>query len=190
VRFAPGSTGLKTLSETLFSNAVPVPINILGRGASEQTLNGTFDAYPTSTAKIPTSWVAANFASTDGRDPLNKKAGAAGVRIGGVSGKVKTLTQTLSISGAATDSFLLSLWVKAASVPTSAGAFKIEVSLMNGASLVKKQTITFTNGSYTYALKSSSFTAGGTYNKVIIKLTYSKASGKAYFDELSLLKSP
>ena len=121
---------------------------------------------------------------------VTKEEGAASVWIRNTSAITKTLTQTRNVSGAKGSTFLLSLWGKGQEIPTTAGVVQAQVLLYNGAILVQAKSITLPNGSYGFTRKALVFTAPGSYNRIVIKLLYSKRSGSVWFDGLSLLRSP
>jgi hypothetical protein len=190
--FAPTAASTMTSYMNIPDNAAgnPHKITLSGKGGTEQSLNGGFNMYPTTTAKIPTYWSAVNFAATDGKDTINKIEGTASVKIANTSVRTKTLSQTRSISGIKGNTFLFSLWGKAQSIPTTTGVAQAQVLLYNGTKLVQAQTITFPNGTYIFTKKTLTFTASGAYTQIVIRLIYSKGSGSIWFDGLSLLKSP
>jgi hypothetical protein len=154
----------------------------------ELAKNGGFNTYA-GTSKVPTGWVkSSNFAGTDGKDTKTFKEGTASVKLGGETGKVKTLTQTLKISGAAKNPFTFSYWVKASSMPSS-GLCQVEVSFYNGTKLTGTKTLKCPTGAkYNWKQVKMNFTAPSAYTKTIIKFTYSKASGTVWFDLASLLR--
>ena len=154
----------------------------------EIALNGGFNTY-VGTSKIPQNWVAANFASTDGKITTVKKEGTASVKISNTTAKTKTLTQTLNLSGGADDEFGFSFWAKGVSIPV-AGICRAQVFLYNGAALVTTKTVNCSTGTYGFTQKSLFFLSPGSYTRVVIKLTYAKATGTIYFDGLSLMKAP
>ncbi len=155
---------------------------------AERALNGGFNTYA-GTSKVPTSWVkSTNWATTDGKDTSFKKDGIASVKIGGQTGKTKTLTQTLSLSGVTGDSFTFSFWERGSSIP-AAGLCKAEVMLYQGTALKLTKTINCRTGTYNaFEKKTLTFNATSSYTKVVIKFTYSKASGTIWFDLVSLIK--
>jgi hypothetical protein len=169
-------------------NADATPASYTWTVQAERALNGGFNTYA-GTSKIPTSWVkSSNWATTDGKDTLVKKEGAASVKIAGESGKTKTLTQTLNFSGVTGDSLTFSFWEKGASIP-AAGLCKAEVLLYQGTALKLTKTINCRTGTYAaFEKKTITFTATSSFNKVVIKFTYSKASGTVWFDLVSLIK--
>jgi len=151
----------------------------------EQILNGGFNTYPTTKSKIPTSWKAINFSTTDGKNTSVKQEGTASIRITG-TGVSKTLSQTLLLSGSSGDAFTFSYWVKGSAIPT-AGVCRAQILFYNGATLnPTKKTVNCGNGTYTFKQKDLSFTAPGDYTKIIVRFTYSKASGRVWFDAVSL----
>ncbi len=190
--FKPTSAGLKSGYISVPDNAAGHPhhIPLTGKGGLEVSVNGGFNSYPSSTARIPTSWNAVNFASTDGKNTLYKYEGTASVKIANTSARSKTLTQTRVAAGAASDTFLLSAWAKGASIPTTSGLVQVKVMLYNGTTLVLTKTLVFPAGTYPFTRKSLSFAAGHAYTAIRITVLYSKATGGAWFDGLSLLRSP
>ncbi len=54
----------------------------------------------------------------------------------------------------------------------------------------QNKVMTFPNGTYSSVPRSLSFVAPAPYNKVVIRLVYTKSNGTAWFDALSLLRSP
>jgi hypothetical protein len=100
----------------------------------------------------------------------------------------KTLSQTLLFSGSTGDAFNFSFWVKGKSIPT-AGVCRAQVLFYNGTTLNPvKPTINCVKGTYAFTQKSLPFTAPGDYTKIIVRFTYSKASGTAWFDAVSLTR--
>jgi hypothetical protein len=156
----------------------------------EQALNGGFNTYA-GTSRIPKYWTAVNFATTDGKDTTaaNRKEGIASVKIANTAAKIKTLTQTLStLSGAAGDPFVFSYWVKGSVLP-AAGLCQAQVLFYNGAAPVGTKTLACGSvGTFAYKQRKLIFTAPAAYTQVMIKFTYSKASGTVWFDLASLLK--
>jgi murein DD-endopeptidase MepM/ murein hydrolase activator NlpD len=153
----------------------------------ETAKNGGFNLYPAG-KKVPTNWVAALFATTDGKDTAVRKEGVASVKIAGATGKVKTLTQAVTMSGPVGDTFTFSYWVKANQF-SIAGLCQAQVSFYSGSALKGTKTVKCPTGT-TYAWKQAklSFTAPAAYTKVMIKFTFSKASGTVWFDLVSLAR--
>jgi hypothetical protein len=156
--------------------------------ATQRAKNGGFNTY-ISTSKIPKYWVkSATFASTDGKDTSIKKEGSASVRISGATGKTKTLTQTLSLSGVKGQPFTFSYWVKGSAMPTKGSCYG-QVLFYYGSTLKGTKTLKCPTGAtYTWKNVKLNLTAPATYNKVLIRFTYSKASGRVWFDLASLLR--
>jgi hypothetical protein len=184
-------TGTSNNSSMASTNSLVMPagnrtvnVNYLAQRAK----NGGFNTY-IGTSKIPKYWSKSlTFASTDGKDTSTKKEGTASVRISGAAGKTKTLTQTLSLSGTKGQPFTFSYWVKASAMPT-AGSCYGQVLFYYGTSLKGTKTLRCPTGAtYTWKQVKLNLTAPATYNKVLIRFTYSKASGRAWFDLASLLR--
>jgi hypothetical protein len=153
----------------------------------ERLTNGGLNTY-SGISRVPTSWAAATFAATDGKDTTAKKEGTASVKIAGAPARTKALTQTLNLSGVSGDKLTLSFWAKGTSIPI-AGACKAEVSLYNGATLVTTKTVNCSTGTYAaFQKKTITFNATSAYTKVVVKFTYAKASGTIWFDGVSLIK--
>ncbi len=155
---------------------------------AERAKNGGFNTY-TGTSKIPTNWVKNTaFAATDGKDTKIKKEGTASVKIAGQSGKTKTLTQTLTLSGVTGDNLTLTFWARGSAIP-AAGTCKADVLIYSGSTLKQTKTINCSNGTYsTFQKKTLSFNAAANFTKVVIRFTYAKASGTVWFDGVSLMK--
>ncbi|MBI5934097.1 MAG: choice-of-anchor D domain-containing protein [Chloroflexi bacterium] len=191
VRFDPSASGIRTAIISIANddaNENPYNFTIQGLGTQERAINGGFNLY-SGTSKIPTNWVkSATFATTDGKDTSFKKEGSASVKIGGQTGKTKTLTQTLNLSGNSGDQFIFSFWERGSSIP-SAGLCKAEVLLYQGTALKLTKTINCRTGTYAaFEQKMLTFNATSAYTKVEIKFTYSKSSGSIWFDLVSLIK--
>lgn len=152
--------------------------------------NSGFNVYPTTASKIPSNWTAANFAGTDGKNIIVRKEGVASVKITGAAGKVKTLTQTLTLGYLARKPFTFSFWVKGSFIPPTVGACMGQVTFYNGNTLLASQTKTITCplGTYAFQKRTATFNVTETFTKVVIKFAYSKASGTVWFDAVSLLR--
>jgi len=154
--------------------------------SKERILNGGFNTYA-GASKIPASWKAVNFSMADGKTATVKQEGAASVRIRG-AGINKTLSQTLMISGLKDDAFIFSFWVKGRFIPT-AGVCRAQILFYNGATLnPTRKTVNCGNGTYAFKQKPLSFNAPGDYTKIVVRFTYSKASGWVWFDAVSLVR--
>jgi uncharacterized repeat protein (TIGR02543 family) len=150
--------------------------------------NGGFNLYK-GASKIPLNWVKnLSFGSKDGKDTKVKQEGLASVRMAGSVDKVKTLTQTLYLSGTPGQPFTFSYWVKASLMP-KAGVCQGQVLFYNGKKLVGTKTLKCPTGkTYDWTHMTLELTAPPAYTKVLIKFTYSKSGGKVWFDWVSLLK--
>jgi len=155
----------------------------------ERAKNGSFETY-IRTSRIPKDWKAVKFGLLDGKDKLVKKVGKVSVKIVGAGTATKTLTQTLTLGGAAGDAFAFSYWVKGSKLPKT-GTCQIQVMLYNGAALAgPAQTVKCpTMATFNWKkMPTLNFTAPAAYTKVVIKITVKKTSGTVWFDGVSLLK--
>jgi len=157
-----------------------------GETYEQAIINGGFNNYPAG-KKIPTNWKAVKFSTGDGKNTTYKQEGAASVKING-TGVSKTLSQTLMLNGSTGDPFTFSFWVKGSAIPT-AGVCRAQILFYNGATLnPTRKTVNCGNGTYGFKQKTLSFTAPGDYTKIVIRFTYSKASGRVWFDAVSLVR--
>ena len=193
VTFSPTSSGVKNGSVSIPSNASSSPnsVSLTGTGVTqiqEQIKNGGLNTY-TGTSKIPTNWTkSATFSASDGKDTSTKKEGLASVKIAGQSGKTKTLTQTLNISGNSGDAITFTFWARGSSIPT-AGICRGQVILYDGSTMKTTKSVNCRTGTYaSFQKKTLTFNATSAYTKIVIKFTYSKASGAIWFDLISLTK--
>jgi len=168
------------------NNAVSLSLQIFT--PTEIALNGGFNTYA-GTSMVPQNWVAVNFAGTDGKNTVSKKEGTASVKISNTTAVTKTLTQSLTLSGSAGDEFWLSFWAKGVSIPAT-GVCRVQVLLYNGSTLKMAKTVNCTTGSYVFTQRKMNFTSTSAYTKVIIRLTYAKATGAIFFDGLSVMQAP
>ena len=103
------------------------------------------------------------------------------------NGTKKTLTQTLTLSGSAGDGLAFSFYVKGSSIP-QAGKCNGVLTLSNAGIAVDTKPLNCPKGTFGFKLMTLAFNASGAYNKVVIKFTYSKASGTVWFDAVSLVR--
>ncbi len=144
--------------------------------------NGGFNTY-SGTSKIPTYWTAVKFGTTDGKN-ITRKEGTAAVLIVGKSGLIKTLSQTILRNGGR-ESFTLSFWAKGSSIPV-AGLCNAQVFFYNGAVLAGSKTVNCKTGTYSWVQTRTTIAAPLAYTKIVVKFTYSKASGSIWLDLFSL----
>jgi hypothetical protein len=138
---------------------------------------------------IPIAWQALNFSATDGKSTAAVKEGTASIKIDGASGISKTLYQVLLISGEAGDEYYFGYWVKGTAIPADANFCRGQVFVYNDDTLVTAQTIDCPIHTYAeFQKKSLAFTVPGAYNKAVVRFTYSKPTGRVWFDTVSLVK--
>jgi hypothetical protein len=166
----------------------PASVTVTTSLGIERIKNGGFNLYR-GAGKIPLNWVAVNFKTTDGKDGTTAHEGVASVKISGTPGKIKTLTQTLALSGAAGNSFTLSFWTKGRAI-AGRGVCSAQVILYWGSVATYTKTVNCAIGTYPAFRKTTVSFINPTYpyTKVVIKLTYAKTSGTIWFDAISLMR--
>ncbi len=144
--------------------------------------NASFEAG----TKVPRFWRASRFGRTDGRSRLQKKFGAFSVQIAGTTA-VKSMTQSIPLSGAAYDSFVLSGWSRA-NKPRGAGIYELSarISYADGTSGLYRMS--FTKRTHNWEYKERAFVAAKDYVGVDVTLTYGKNAGTAWFDGVQLVR--
>lgn len=181
----------KLLTKTSFSQTPYAIVAVPGKSIPPDLIiqNGGFNGYTTNTAMIPIAWQALNFSATDGKSTTAVKEGTASVKIDGASGISKTLYQVLLISGEAGDAYTFAYWVKGTAIPADAKFCRGQVFVYNDDILVTAQTIDCPIHTYAeFQKKSLAFTISGAYNKAVVRFTYSKPTGRVWFDTVSLVK--
>ncbi len=186
-------SGLAATVHTFTVRAVDSASNIDSTPASytwtiqkQRLLNGSFEKYSKKTPKIPASWKAAKFALTDGKS-TTKKTGKYALAITGAAVTKKTLSQQVILSGVAGETFTLSFWSKGSAVP-KAGLCQAQVLFYVGKTLKGKSPAVKCPAKSAWKLATKTFTSPVAYNNIIVKFTYSKASGTIYIDLASLIK--
>jgi hypothetical protein len=155
---------------------------------TERVTNGGFETY-IGKSRIPQGWTASKFAKTDGKGLDDMREGDASVKIvGPKKSPLKSLKQTLTLSGAIGDAFTLSYWVKGTTLPTK-GICMVQVELYNGAVLATPAyKLRCPSGTFDWRQRTLKFTAPVAYTSVVVKVVYSKISSSVWFDGVSLIK--
>ncbi len=133
----------------------------------------------------PDSWTIAGFnAASDKRDCAVRKAGTCSLMLTG-NGATKTVTQTITQTGAANHHFTYSLWTKTSSVPAGSIA-RLQVKFYNGSSPLIARTVNIPVGTHGFTKATGSFDTPWVYTKVVYQITFRAASGAAWFDTAAL----
>jgi hypothetical protein len=149
--------------------------------------NGSFevDVEPDT---VPDGWTAVGFSTGDKRACNKAAVGSCSMRFMG-GGGTSSLTQTLEIGGAAGEAYTLYFKVKAANLPT-AGAFKVMATL-NYVDLTKKNfSVTLPSGTYSFKDFQKAITAEKDYSSLTLKITFPKATGQAWVENVVLAPAP
>lgn len=153
--------------------------------SQERVLNGGLNTYA-GTSKIPTRWAAYQFGATDGKDVTVKYEGTASVKIVGVSGKLKALTQNRLTSGVGGESFTYSFRVRGQSIPKTGAVCEGMVILFNGGVETYRKTLKCPTGSFAFRYRSVTFTAPVAFDKIVIRFRLNSA-GTIWLDSISLV---
>jgi hypothetical protein len=168
---------------------VVIPEGPCGGGSGELIANGSFETDGNGDS-VPDGWTAKNMQINTNDDivcgPFS--AGACSFTILG-NGKGKTLIQQINVPGAATDTFTLSFDTQGTSVPNK-GNYLVDVKFYytNGTKKsFKLKVVAPFPGTFTHY--SLPITITRPYNRIDVTVQYSKASGRVWFDAMSLLKN-
>jgi hypothetical protein len=156
-----------------------------GIALQERILNGGVNTYA-GTSNVPTNWRAYQFGAADGKDETVKYEGTASVKIVGVSGTLKALTQTLSRSGVGGESFTFSFRVRGQSIPATGAVCDGMAILWNGGVETYRTTLKCPTGSFAFRSRSVTFTAPGAFDKIIIRFRFN-STGTIWLDTVSLM---
>jgi hypothetical protein len=159
---------------------------LLGVVLQERTLNGGVNIYA-GTSKIPTSWRAYQFGTNDGKDVNVKYEGTASVKIVGVAGLLKTLTQTASMAGSGGEAFTYSFRVRGKSIPTLGAICDGRVILYKDGAAIYQKVVKCPTGTFAFKKMSVTFTSPGAFDKVVVRFRFN-STGTIWLDALSLMK--
>jgi hypothetical protein len=173
------------------SNA-PTSVNQVGliaHGMLSRLKNNGFNTYAKTTDTVPTSWLAQNFASTDGKDLVTKKEGTASIKMGNIAAKTKSISQEIPLPlGGVGDMFLLSYWVKGSGQPTT-GLCQAVVIFYNETTQAGSVKLPCgSTGSYAFKQVQLFFHAPGPHTRAVVKMMYTKPQGAVWFDQVSLFR--
>ncbi len=149
-------------------------------------INSGFEGY-TGLSKLPNFWTTQSFSTLDGKSTV-RKIGAYAIKINGAPAKTKTLTQTKYFSGYAGDLLTFSYWIKGNSIPVANGKCMGQIFLYNGAILKSTKTLPCPTGTYEFAQQKITISSPSVYTRAVIQFTFSKPSGAAWIDTVSLTR--
>jgi hypothetical protein len=154
--------------------------------SQELVVNGGFDSYQ-GVSKTPINWRAVGFTSYDGKDTTVKYDGTASVRIIGSSSTLKTLLQTLPVSGNAGDSLTYSFWVRGNSIPAQGAICDGTVFLYKAGVVIGRETLRCPTGTFGFKSLKLTFAAPDSFDQVVIRFRF-KSAGRVWLDGMSLVK--
>ncbi len=149
-----------------------------------------------------TSWTAASSLTTDdGLDSTYNNGGSYSYKIKGAASADKYIRQTVNVSGSEKDTYILSGYAKANSIPIDSEKgrrfdFSVRVTYADGSSVIKKP-LEFNDDVTAWQYSSGAFTLSDNdpeVEKVTESITvycgYRKQENTCYFDDISLIKEP
>ncbi len=137
---------------------------------------------------LPAGWQGRNLSATDALDGTSRATykGRPSLRMTGVAGVTKQLTQTIHVSGAAGSLFVFEAVSKAAGTSPKGGAYQIEVRIVFTDGTSRAFPVTFTKGTHDWERFGISFPAPSAFKEVIISITYANQTGIVWFNGLHL----
>ena len=148
-----------------------------------------------------TSWTAASSLTTDdGIDSTYNNGGSYSYKIKGAASADKYIRQTVNVSGSEKDTYILSGYAKANSIPVDSETgrrfdFSVRVSYDDGSSVIKKP-LEFNDDVTAWQYSSGAFTLSDetdenkTPQSITVYCGYRKQENTCYFDDISLIKEP
>ena len=149
-----------------------------------------------------TSWTAASSLTTDdGVVSTQNNGGSNSYKIKGAASADKYIRQTVNVSGSEKDTYILSGYAKANSIPIDSEKgrrfdFSVRVTYADGSSVIKKP-LEFNDDVTAWQYSSGAFTLSDNdpeVEKVPESITvycgYRKQENTCYFDDISLIKEP
>jgi uncharacterized repeat protein (TIGR01451 family) len=166
-----------------------LPLHGVGLDGTELLTNFSFEK-DVNRDRVPDDWKKASaWTLNDGRNCTVKRTGACSLRFTGTSG-LKSLQYVVLKSGVAGDDFLLTVWSRASTVPSTAKYYRIRLEIYNGTTLVGSKTFNFAKGTHAFVQGRLPLTAAADYTKIIVKIEFQAASGTVWFDDASLRWAP
>ena len=144
---------------------------------------------------IPNGWSSLNCTTDDGvtyREVYGRALNLdlAVFKICGAAGVTKKASQTIKISGTSGNSFILSGWAKADSVPINSDReFNIQLVFNNSSgTAVQTETVKFNPGCSDWQYASGPVVAKSDYASVTVSVVYNNNANTALFDGIQLYK--
>jgi parallel beta-helix repeat protein len=145
--------------------------------------NGSFEGGD----RIPEPWLGKKLGKKDGRDCEKAKTGSCSFKITG-SRAGKFLVQTREISGPAGSPLLLSGYSRAQNPTKSGGAYRIDLMIYHTDGSREKCKVGFAKRTHGWQYKEKTCVPIEDYNKIKVILRYARQTGKAWFDDIQLVR--
>ena len=201
VSFKPASVGSWTGQVTIPSSPAPSvnnsdSVSLSGNGvAGTQLLTNT--SFETANKyHVPTRWQKGGaWGLNDGFTTSKHRLGLASVTLTGATGLngsavLKSLIfKRGQLTGVAGDDFVLNVWSRVASVPSTA-LDRAVVKFLNGTVLSCSQTINLKKNTLRFINTKLAFTVPCAYTNIQLVLQYKATSGSVWLDDVSLVWAP
>jgi CSLREA domain-containing protein len=146
--------------------------------------NGSFETYPTRSARVPKKWTAHHIGRRDGKT-RSRKAGRYALRLTGARNATKTISQRITAHGAAGDAFAFSLWEKGTRIPTS-GLCQAAITFYSGTHALETTPVPCSTGTFAWQRASATAIAPARYSSIVVAFTYREPSGTLFLDGAGL----
>jgi hypothetical protein len=193
IAFLPWAAGAITGLVTIPSNALDQPyyVNLNGKGILGISLVKNFSfEIDKNKNKLPDLWSASKLTKSldmlTAKFPYHKTYSMKFV--GQNPARVKTLTQVINKNGVAGDDFYMQAWSKASKAPKQGVRFF--VYWYDGTKLVGKRSMIWGKGTYNFKTQWKAYTAPAKYTRIVIKISYTQASGMVWLDQVTFRWAP
>jgi immune inhibitor A len=168
------------LSITSISSSASTMTAQVGAGSANEVLdNGGLETM------VPNNWLGIGIAEVDGADCSIARTGSCSAVLQGDS-DMKVLAYPVIQSGSAGDSFTFSYWGRTQNAPTS--SIQVRVTLLYTDDTQENFPSHPAYGTHDWQNVQDTFTASKDYDRLVVRLIYRLDGGKAWFDDLSLIR--
>lgn len=147
--------------------------------------NPSFETDP----RAGSDWVVADDDATEAWDCTKAADGTCSMRFSAGTGGKKELRADVELNGLKGDTLELSGWNRASKVP-STGKVQLQMKIWYNNGTTVTRTAAFAVGSHDWQSRSLSYVATRNYYQVRYLLNFTATSGKAWFDQASLVVRP
>jgi SpoIID/LytB domain protein len=181
---------------TFTTLAKPLASISVGAGFANQTGQAFFDAIRLQETPITnpsfeqglTGWTPSGLQTGDRSTTADKRDGGAALLIQGASG-TKSVSQSIPLSGARNERFVLSGWNKASAPSSSGGAIAVTLGLHRTDGTTAVVTLPFNKAAHGWTFGDTGFSSVVAFTSATITATVSDQSGNVLFDDLEIART-